>query len=190
MKTNKTNTLNLSWFVKNITSVRFRHRYRALVLVLICFGIHGLSQAAAAVSPFHIGERVRTIRQSAIYLAPPLAGQFLKAEPVGVQGAITEGPVRSADVWWWKVRFDEGADGWVAERQIRNLEGQVAGPRINSSTQGLPSAGTGNDSGEFANLNPADGSTVGSRQIVLRGTVTDDHYAPWLISFSVNGSPI
>jgi len=190
MKTNKTNTLNLSWFVKNITSVRFRHRYRALVLVLICFGIHGLSQAGAAVSPFHVGERVRTIRQSAIYLAPPFAGRFLKTEPVGVQGAIAQGPVRSADVWWWKVRFDEGADGWVAERQIRNLQGQAAGPRIDSSIQGLPNPATGNNSDEFANLNPTDGSTVGSRQIVLRGTVTDDRYAPGLISFSINGSPV
>src|SRR5215469_720854 len=183
----KSTTLNLNWFVENITSIPFRHRYRALVLVLICFGIHGLSQAAAAISPFHTGERVRTIRQSAIYLAPPFAGQFLKTEPVGVQGAIIEGPVRSADVWWWKVRFNEGADGWVAERQIRNLEGQVAGPRINSSIQLLPSPATGNAAGEFANLNPADGSTVGARQIVLRGTVTDDRYAPWLISFSING---
>jgi hypothetical protein len=190
MKTNKTTTLNLTWFVKNIASIRFRHRYRVLVLVLICFGIHGLSHAAAAASPFHTGERVRTIRQSPIYLAPPFAGQFLKTERVGVQGAITEGPVRSADVWWWKVRFDEGADGWVAERQIRNLEGQAAGPRINSNVQLLPSPATGDNSGEFANLNPADGSTVSSRQIILRGTVTDDRYAPSLISFSINGSPI
>src|SRR5215468_2464855 len=190
MKTNKTNTLNLTWFVENITSIWFRHRYRALVLVLICFAFHGLSQVAAGVSPFHIGERVRTIRQSATYLAPPFAGEFLKTEPAGIQGTITEGPVRSADVWWWKVRFDEGADGWVAERQIHNLAGQAGGPRINSSIQVLPSPATGTDSGEFANLNPADGSTVGARQIVLRGTVTDDRCAPSLISFSINGSPV
>ena len=186
----KSTTLNLNWFVENITSIRFRLRYRALALVLICFGIHGLSQAFAAVSPFHIGERVRTIRRSAIYLAPPFAGQFLKTERVGVQGAIIEGPVRSADVWWWKVRFDEGTDGWVAERQIRNLDGQASGPRINSSIQLLPSPATADNSGEFANLNPADGSTVRSRQIILQGTVTDDRYAPSLISFSINGSTV
>jgi hypothetical protein len=186
----KTNTLNLAWFIKNITSIRLQHRYRAVQLLLLCFGIYGLSQACAAVSPFHIGDRVRTIRQSAIYLAPPFAGQFLKTEPVGVQGAITEGPVRSADVWWWKVQFDEGADGWVAERQIHKSNGQAAGPRINSTIQVVQSPDTGNTSGEFANLNPPNGGTVTSQRVVLRGTVTDDVYAPWLISFSINGSTV
>ncbi|HEY2568918.1 MAG TPA: peroxidase family protein [Candidatus Udaeobacter sp.] len=186
----KTNTLNLTWFIKNITSIRFRHRYRAMQLLLLCFGIYGLSQAAAAVSPFHIGEQVRTIRQSAIYLAPPFAGQFLKTEPAWVQGTITEGPVRSADVWWWKVQFDQGVVGWVAERQIHNLNGQAAGPRINSTVQVIQSPNTANNSGEFGNLNPPNGGTVTSQRIVLRGTVTDDVYAPWLISFSINGSTV
>jgi Animal haem peroxidase len=186
----KTNTLNLTWFVENITLTRFRHWCATLVLVLICFGMNDRIQGAAAVAPFHIGDRVRTISQSAIYLAPPFAGQFVTTESIGVQGAITEGPVRSADVWWWKVRFDDGADGWLAERQIHNSNGQAAGPRINSSIQVLPSPATGNNSGEFANLNPPDGSTVRSQQIVLRGTVTDDRYAPSLISFSINASPV
>lgn len=186
----KTTTLNLTWFIENSTFTRVRHCYGVLLLVLICFGTSGRVHGAAADTPFHIGDRVRTIRQSAIYLAPPFAGQFLMTEPVGVQGAITEGPVRSADVWWWKVQFDEGTDGWLAERQIRNLNGQPAGPRINSSIQVIQSPNTGNNSGEFANLNPPNGSTVTSQRIVLRGTVTDDLYAPWLISFSLNGSPV
>lgn len=174
----KTTTLNLTWFIENSTSARFRHWYGTLLLVLICFGMNGRIHGAAAAAPFHIGDRVRTISQSAIYLAPPFAGQFLTTEPIGVQGSITEGPVRSADVWWWKIKFDEGADGWVAERQLRNLNGQAAGPRINSSIQVLASPATENNSDEFANLNPTDRSAVTSQQIVLRGTVTDDRYAP------------
>ena len=186
----KTPTLNLDWFIESITSTRFRHWHRALLLFLICFGTNSRIDGAGAVAPFHIGDRVRTISRSAIYLAPPFAGQFLTTEPVGVQGAITEGPVRSADVWWWKVRFDANADGWVSERQIRNLNGQTGGPRIDSSVQVIQRPSTGNNSREFANLNPPNGSTVSSQQIVLRGTVTDDLYAPSLISFSVNGSPV
>ncbi|HSS16316.1 MAG TPA: peroxidase family protein, partial [Candidatus Dormibacteraeota bacterium] len=186
----KTITLNLIWFFENITSIRFRHWYGSLLLVLICFGMNDRIQGAAAVAPFHIGDRVRTISQSAIYLAPPFAGQFVRTESIGLQGAITEGPVRSADVWWWKVRFDDGADGWLAERQIHNSNGQAAGPRINSSIQVLPSPASGNNSREFADLNPPSGSTVSSQRIVLRGTVTDDLYAPSLISFSINGSAV
>ena len=85
-----------------------------------------------------------------------------------------------ADVWWWKVRFDDGVDGWVAERQIRNKNGQAAAPRINSSVEVIPSPNRQNASGEFVNLNPPNGATVTSQRIVLRGTVTDDVYAPWL----------
>jgi hypothetical protein len=186
----KTTTLNLIWFIENITSTRLRHWHGTLLLVLICFGMNGPSQGAAGVAPFQVGERVRTFSQSAIYLAPPFAGQFITTERIGVQGTITEGPVRSADVWWWKVRFDDGVDGWMAERQIRNSNGQPAGPRINSSVQVIPGPATENTSGEFANLNPPNGSTVTSQRIVLHGTVTDDRYAPWLISFSINGSPL
>jgi len=186
----KTTTLNLIWFIENITPTRFRHCYGTLLLVLICFGMNGRIQGATAVAPFHIGDRVRTISQSSIYLAPPFAGQFVTTESIGVQGVITEGPVRSADIWWWMVRFDDGADGWVAERQIRNGNGQAAAPRINSSVQVIPGPAHANNSSEFANLNPPNGSTVSSQRIVLSGTVTDDLYAPWLVSFSINGSPV
>jgi hypothetical protein len=145
---------------------------------------------AAGVAPFQVGERLRTVHHSAIYLSPPFAGRFITTVPVGVEGSITEGPVRSADVWWWKVRFDDGVDGWVAERQIRNGNGQAAGPRIDSSIQVIRSPNTNNNSAEFANLNPPNGSTVTTQQILLRGTVTDDRYAPWLISFSINGTSV
>src|SRR5206468_11308298 len=110
----------LTWFFKNITSIRFRHWYGTLLLVLICFGMSARGQGAGTLASFQIGDRVRTISQSAIYLAPPFAGQFATTESIDVQGTITEGPVRSADIWWWKVRFDDGADGWLAERQIRD----------------------------------------------------------------------
>src|SRR5882724_9514896 len=155
----KTTTLNLIWFIENITSTRLRHWHGTLLLVLICFGMNGPSQGAAGVAPFQVGERVRTFSQSAIYLASPFAGRFITTERIGVQGTISEGPVRSADVWWWKVRFDDGVDGWVAERQIRNSNGQPAGPRINSTVQVITSPATENTSGEFANLNPPNGST-------------------------------
>ena len=76
----KTNTHNLTWFVENITLTRFRHWCATLLLVLICFGMNDPSQGAVGVAPFQAGTRVRTISQSAIYLAPPYAGQFITTE--------------------------------------------------------------------------------------------------------------
>ena len=40
------------------------------------------------------------------------------------------------------------------------------------------------------NLAPANGSTVNSSHITLRGTVTSDVYAPSLVSFSVGGTNV
>ena len=42
----------------------------------------------------------------------------------------------------------------------------------------------------FAELSPANGSTVNSSHIILRGTVTSDVYAPALVSFSVGGTNV
>src|SRR5436189_3786180 len=77
--------------------------------------------------PFQIGDRVQTIKQAPVFLTPPYSGRFAGNVPAGSQGSITEGPVRSGDIWWWNVHFDGSSDGWVAERQIRNANGQFAG---------------------------------------------------------------
>jgi hypothetical protein len=137
-------------------------------------------------SSFHVGDRVQTTRPTAVWLNPPVAGRFGGNQPAQTAGSIVEGPVRAADVWWWKIQFDGGPQGWVAERQLATMDGQFAGSRLSDAAQPTCSPSPAS----FVRLNLPNGSTVNLSQILLQGTVTDDVYAPGLISFSVNGTPI
>lgn len=176
-----------------VDSVRFIVRtgtnLRVSITTVILLGISLASKSTAQNNPvpFQIGDRVQTIKQAAVFLTPPYAGRFAGNLPAGFQGSIVEGPVRAADVWWWNVHFDSGSEGWVAERQIWNTNGQSAGSVLNQSIEPMihpPPAGG------FVEVHPASGSTVRYPQITLRGTVTSDVYAPSLVSFSVNGTNI
>lgn len=158
-----------------------------ITAVLLCLSV--ASEAATnsgAGVPFQTGDRVQTINQSPLFLSPPYSGRFAGNEPAGFQGSITEGPVRAGDVWWWKVHFDSGVDGWIAERQIRNANGQPVGSLLNASVE--PDVHP--PAGGFVDVFPASGSSVRSSHILLRGTVTSDIYAPSLVAFSINGTNV
>ena len=137
-------------------------------------------------SPLHVGDRVQTLNQTPMWTNPPIAGQLAGNQPPGVAGNIIDGPVRAHDVWWWKVHFDSGAEGWTAERQLRNASGQPAGPQLRSAAPTAPPSGTA----PLFKVMPMNGSTVDSPNILLQGKVSNDVYAPSLISFSVNGTNV
>lgn len=148
-----------------------------------------LAPAAAAENsglPLQIGDRVQTVQVAPVFLTPPYSGRFAGNQPAGTMGSITEGPVRAGEVWWWNVHFESGSDGWIAERQIRNANGQPAGPLQNAVVEPTNNPPTGT----FVDVFPPNGSTVRSSQVNLRGTVTNDVYAPSLVSFSVSGTNV
>ena len=186
----RTNFVRAVSFVRRITPNHLPAflalKVSIIMAVLLCVSL--VSEAATDGSglPFQIGDRVQTIKQVPVFLTPPYSGRFAGNQPAGTQGSITEGPVRAGDVWWWNVHFDNGADGWIAERQIRDANGQTGGPLLNASVE--PTLHP--PSGGFVDVFPANGSTVRSSQITLRGTVTNDVYAPSLVSFSVNGTNV
>jgi len=121
-----------------------------------------------------------------VFAAPPSAGRFAGNQADNAVGSISNGRVRVGDVWWWKVDFDSGNSGWIAERQLHNLSGRTATQDSDTGVNSTPSP----SNGSFVSVNPPNGSTVGSSRVVLEGTVTNDVYAPWLITFSVNGTPV
>ena len=123
---------------------------------------------------------------SAIWSNPPLAGSIVGNQQAKAAGAVLAGPVRVGDVWWWKVNFDSGSDGWVVERQISNLKGQAPGPRLNPSMP-VPRI-TSVDA--VVDVQPASNSTVDSASVILRGQVTPDIYAPSLVTFTLNGKKL
>ena len=135
---------------------------------------------------FQVGDRVQTVDQTAVFLTPPYSGRFAGKQPPGAQGSITGGPVRAGDVWWWNVHFDSGSDGWAADRQIRHANGQPAASLLSEAVE--PDNHT--PPGGFAQVFPPSGSTVHWSRMTLRGTVTDDVYAPSLVSFSVGGTSV
>ena len=136
-------------------------------------------------SPLQIGDRVQTAGPAALWLSPPFAGRLEGTQPAYAQGSIVDGPVRAADVWWWKVRFDKDAEGWIAERQILNSSGRPAGPRLDATFRPIPPP-----PGSFVTVTPPSGSTVSSSHVILQGTVTNDVYAPSLVSFSVGATNV
>jgi hypothetical protein len=161
-----------------------RSMYRNVMMILLSATL--TTRAFTNGSPFHVGDRVQTTGPTAVWLNPPVAGRFGGNQPPQTPGSIVDGPVRAADVWWWKIRFDSGTESWVAERQLATPNGQLAGPRL--SAAGRPTSSP--PPASFVRLNLLNGSTVNSSRIVLEGAVTDDVYAPALISFSVNGTAI
>ena len=146
--------------------------------------VHAAGEQSPA--PLRIGDRVQTVNPSAIWSNPPLAGSIVGNQQAKAAGAVLAGPVRVGDVWWWKVNFDSGSDGWVVERQISNLKGQAPGPRLNPSMP-VPRI-TSVDA--VVDVQPASNSTVDSASVILRGQVTPDIYAPSLVTFTLNGKKL
>src|SRR5450432_3670447 len=85
---------------------------------LLCLSLVSAAATDSNGLPFQIGDRVQAVSQTPIFLTPPYSGRFAGNQPPGAQGSIIEGPVRAGEVWWWKVHFESGSEGWAAERQI------------------------------------------------------------------------
>ena len=161
-----------------------------VVLASLIINWSGPLRAAGDVTspPFQIGDRVQTVGATPLWPRRRWQEAWPRIEPAFAPGAISDGPVRASDVWWWKVRFDNGPEGWVAERQLRGPGGQPAGPRL-GGTRPPPRPPTGGAL-SFVSLGLPNGATVGSAGLVLRGKVTNDSYALPLVSFSINGSDV
>lgn len=150
----------------------------------------GMSMVQAAPQPtpppLRIGDRVKTVKSTPVWEQSPLAGQITGTQAAEALGALKDGPTRIGDTWWWNVNFDAGADGWVSERDIQNLKGEVPGERVNPSAPALrPSVVDA-----IADVQPAGNSTVDSPSVVIRGQVTPNVYAPSLVTFSLNGKKV
>ncbi|MFM8765356.1 MAG: peroxidase family protein [Spartobacteria bacterium] len=143
-------------------------------------------EAQTTAVPLRVGDRVQTVKNSPVWSNAPTAGEVAGNQPAQSQGSLTAGPVRSGDAWWWRVDFNSGADGWIAERQIRNPQGQPPGPRLSPSAPAPRPLAVD----AVADVQPAGNSTVDTANVVLRGKVTPDVYAAPLVSFSVNGKKV
>ncbi|MEI8293655.1 MAG: peroxidase family protein [bacterium] len=145
-----------------------------------------LAAGETPVVALRIGDTVKTIHPAPVWNNPPTGGDLIGNQPSQSTGSLMAGPERAGDSWWWKVDFHTGPDGWLAEREIQNLQGQPAQPRLSASAPALHA--TPVDS--IVDMQPANNSTVDKASIVLRGMVTPDIYAATLVTFSLNGKKI
>src|SRR4029077_8214832 len=104
----------------------------------LCRKVAAQTAAGVSASAFHVGEQVQTTGSSAVFAAPPSAGRFAGNQADNAVGSISNGPVRVGDVWWWKVDFDSGNSGWIAERQLHNLSGRTATQDSNTGVNSTP----------------------------------------------------
>lgn len=179
---------------KKINPASIGFAITAVLIASVLFTIAGSTWASSStVAPFAVGERIRTADKTAVFAAPPFSGRYSAAQGSGATGAIVAGPVRAAEIWWWKIDFDNGADGWVSERKLRNSSGEVSGPRLSSTspaTNQTTTTNTAPSSGLSFSIGPANGCTVTTPRVTLSGNLTSDVYSPSLVSITVNGAPL
>ena len=163
--------------------IKILSHFSALLLAGISM-VHAAPQPTPP--PLRIGDRVKTVKSTPVWNQPPLAGQISGNQVAQALGSLKDGPVRTGDSWWWNVNFDAGSDGWVTERDIRNLNGEIPGARLNASAPAVRPAVVD----AIVDVQPAGNSTVDSASVVLRGQVTPNVYAPSLVTFSLNGKKV
>jgi len=142
-------------------------------------------QAAPSPSPFLIGERIETGQSAAVFVNPPTAGAYAGRQTLKAQGRIVAGPVRAADVAWWKVDFDTSVDGWVAQRDLRKAGGAL--PPDPRGPTPVPPDSTGLN---FHNLNLVNGMVLNGPKTRLSGTVSHESQPATDIRATVNGKPL
>ena len=168
---------------KKMRSMRKKSAKTLILSSLFCAGL----QAAPAPSGnvFSIGERVQTGPATSVFVNPPTAGAFAGTQKANVAGKIISGPIRAADVSWWKVDFDTSVDGWVAQRDLRKAGGALP-PDPRRPTPTTPdSAGI-----NFYNLNLVNGMILNGPKTRISGTVSHESQPAAAIRATVNGKPL
>lgn len=69
---------------------------------------------------FSIGDSVEVTEADVNVRSEP-NGMILGTQSPGTYGAVVDGPAWSSPYWWWKVDFQSGTDGWVAEQFLQGV---------------------------------------------------------------------
>ena len=166
-----------------------KHKISSLITLLGLMASPTFAQTPPRANPsgkaFLPGERVQTAQTTTVWSKPPMAGGLAGQQAPRSFGRIMEGPLRSVEAQWWKVDFDFGSDGWVAQRDLRKSGGGLPPlpPPPSGSITSAPTA-------SFVNLSLANGMVIQDPKTVLCGSVVHDLYPPSQISVTLNGQSI
>jgi chitodextrinase len=70
---------------------------------------------------FVAGDGTKMKRSANVRSEPTASGSLVGTQRVNATGAVSEGPRYYNGVWWWKVDFQTGPDGWVNENNLSAL---------------------------------------------------------------------
>jgi hypothetical protein len=159
----------------------------SLAALLPSLGQHAAMGAGETSNrPLRTGDRVQLKNPTLVWTAPPIGGEITGNQTAKAPGLLTEGPVRAGEIWWWRVDFNSGADGWISERALADAKGAPPAPRIAAAL--IPKRPIVADAIVSLELPP--GGVVDSPKFVLRGKVLPDLYAPNLVSLTLNGRKV
>ena len=74
--------------------------------------------------PSLVGHKVETSKQISVFAEP--GTNQIAGKSAGIKVIILEGPIIKDGIKYWKVRFDDGTEGWVAEDGLEYVEGSNA----------------------------------------------------------------
>ena len=67
---------------------------------------------------FGAGGHVKTTRNAYVRSEAAPSGKTLGLQRAKAAGTVSDGPEYYGRLWWWKIDFESGADGWVSENSL------------------------------------------------------------------------
>ncbi|MBI1892595.1 MAG: hypothetical protein HYS14_00550 [Candidatus Rokubacteria bacterium] len=80
--------------------------------------VTGTGSQASSSTQLAVSDRVQTTAKIRV-LSALKSGAALGTQPPGALGTIVGGPSLFKGMWWWKVDFDSGVDGWTAGNYLQ-----------------------------------------------------------------------
>ena len=142
----------------------------------------GNSAPTSAAEPFAVGGRISVREAVRVRSAASVVSVVRGSQGVGASGVILEGPLSAGGYRWWKIDYDNGADGWSADEFLvpRAPETErIAQARVTLLSRLRVRAQPG-----------LQGATQGTQPVGGRGTIIDgpvylDGYRWWKIDYDL-----
>lgn len=84
------------------------------------------------------GDRIEATSNINVRQQPYGSATIVTTQKIGSQGTILNGPYFSGGMWWWKVTWDVGGNGWSAENLIKKIGSATPPPTPPPSDTTLP----------------------------------------------------
>lgn len=97
---------------------------RKIVALAMAFLIASLALPTGVIaqSTFSIGDSIKTTTNVNVRDQSGMSSAVVATKPANTRGTITDGPQPADNYIWWKIRFDDGTEGWSAENYLEKVD--------------------------------------------------------------------